>query len=127
MLAHLARIGIQEVVAMVLWSAHKTLVYLKDHTLLIIMHNVLFWLLELLWQNDVASRLLLQGTLVLRKLILILILLNCIKWLLDDVPLAYFKKICLNLILRIRLQESLASLIYSLVGNYLHFLQLVLL
>ena len=74
-----------------------------------------------------ASRLLLQGTLVLRKLILILILLNCIKWLLDDVPLAYFKKICLNLILRIRLQESLASLIYSLVGNYLHFLQLVLL
>ena len=63
------------------------------------------------------------------KLILILILLNCIIWLLDDVPwaLAYFKKICLNLILRIRLQESLASLIYSLVGNYLYFLQLVLL
>lgn len=55
--------------------------------------------------------------------------LSNIKWLLDDVALAlaYFNKICLNLILRIRLQESLASLIYSLVGNYLHFLQLVLL
>lgn len=56
MLAHIARIGIQEVVAMVLWSAHKALVYLKDHILLVIMYNVLFWLLELLRQNDVASR-----------------------------------------------------------------------